>query len=140
MTRSRWSPRHFWHDLGVGTQGRIGALFLALVVLATAACGGAESDQAEVTGILPDSLQDSAEPEESDAIGDEDEATGDPGAADADSSVRRELGLALRPESDVATNLLPPVEVHDVGQDRMVNFKNIFPAERPVLLWMWAPF
>lgn len=55
-------------------------------------------------------------------------------------AVRRELGLTLRTESDVSTNLMPPVEVHDVGQDRMVNFKNIFPAERPVLLWMWAPY
>jgi hypothetical protein len=124
----------------VGTQGRIGSLFLVLVVLAAAACGGAEPDQREGTGILQDSPSDGAEPEEGDAIGDEDEAIGDPVAANADSSVRRELGLALRPESDVATNLLPPVEVHDVGQDRMVNFKNIFPAERPVLLWMWAPF
>ncbi len=55
-------------------------------------------------------------------------------------SVRRVLPLALRPESDIADNALPPVEVHDVGQDRMVNFRNVFPAERPVLLWMWAPY
>lgn len=54
--------------------------------------------------------------------------------------VRRELGLALQPESNIPNNLLPSVEVHDVGQDRMVNFRNIFPADRPVLLWMWAPY
>ena len=140
MARSRWSARHFWHDRGVGTQRRIGSLLLALVVLATVACAGAESDQREVTGTSQDSLLDSAQPEEVDASGDEDEATEATGAVGDDSSVRRELGLALRPESDVPTNLLPPVEVHDVGQDRMVNFKNIFPAEQPVLLWMWAPF
>ena len=55
-------------------------------------------------------------------------------------SARRELALSVQPESDVAANPLPSIEVHDVGQDRMVNFRNIFPAERPVLLWMWAPY
>lgn len=54
--------------------------------------------------------------------------------------VRRDLGSALRPESDVVDNPLPALQVHDVGQDQMVEFRNIFPAERPVLLWMWAPY
>ncbi len=96
---------------------------MAVVVLFTAACAGAESESSEVAG----------------AAGEAAAAT-TPVVVQGDSTVRRELGLALRPESDVVTNVLPPVEVHDVGQDRMVNFKNIFPAERPVLLWMWAPY
>lgn len=54
--------------------------------------------------------------------------------------VRRELALDLRPESDVESNPLPSVEVDDVGQGRRVNARNIFPAERPVMLWMWAPY
>lgn len=58
----------------------------------------------------------------------------------SDGSVRRELALDVRDEAAIATNLLPSVEVHDLGRDRMANFRNIFPAERPVLLWMWAPY
>lgn len=63
-----------------------------------------------------------------------------PDAARSDAGVRRELALDVRPESDVATNPLPSVVLDDVGQDRQVDFRNIFPAERPVLLWMWAPY
>ncbi len=120
-------------------NSRIRAALLAACVGVTA-CAGADSDRAEPD---PGASAVTATPEQSDPAATLDvesetaEATDDFGTG---APVRRELGLALRPESDVPTNLLPPIEVHDVGQDRMVNFKNIFPAERPVLLWMWAPY
>ena len=51
----------------------------------------------------------------------------------------RALGEAIVPESEVETNLLPDLVVDDVGRDAKVNVRNVFPADRPVLMWMWAP-
>jgi hypothetical protein len=41
--------------------------------------------------------------------------------------------------SEIDTNLLPSVVVDDLTNDRKVNFRNLVPQEKPVLLWMWAP-
>lgn len=109
-------------------KSQLGALLLSTCLLAAACAGSESASQARDT-----SAAESAEPVQGDQ-----HSTGSP--ASETPGVRRELALALQPESDVPTNLLPPIEVHDVGQDRMVNFRNIFPAERPVLLWMWAPY
>ena len=113
---------------------RVGSLVLVTCVTLTA-CAGTEAEQreatpSEATQLAANDPAQTAAPAE--AI--------EPAEASDDPGVRRTLALDLRPESDVPTNLLPSVEVHDVGQDRTVNFRNIFPAERPVLLWMWAPF
>jgi len=51
----------------------------------------------------------------------------------------RALDAALSPASDVATNQLPDLVVDDVRRGAKANFRNIFPADRPVLLWLWAP-
>ena len=127
-------------------RGCVYSFLLAACVTLTA-CGGTDSNESGAAP-SPDAQANSADAGEAAETAVAAETVGEPqpsvsteGAGiSADVAVRRELGLSLRSESDVPTNLLPPVEVHDVGQDRMVNFKNIFPAEQPVLLWMWAPF
>lgn len=45
----------------------------------------------------------------------------------------------MNPESQIATNVLPDLIVDDIGRFKKVNLRNVFPAERPVLMWMWAP-
>ena len=47
--------------------------------------------------------------------------------------------VALRPEADIATNLLPDLIVDNLNDDNKVNLKNIVPSDRPIVLWMWAP-
>ena len=42
--------------------------------------------------------------------------------------------LALSPE-----NVVPSVEVVDVRADEVVDVQSVVPADRPVLLWAWAP-
>ncbi len=34
---------------------------------------------------------------------------------------------------------LPDVSVQDVGAGTQVNLASLLPADRPILLWMWAP-
>ena len=51
----------------------------------------------------------------------------------------RAFDEAATPESSVETNLLPDLVVDDVRRGAKANLRNIFPADRPVLLWMWAP-
>lgn len=41
--------------------------------------------------------------------------------------------------SDIATNSLPDLLVDDVRRATKINLRNVFPADRPVLIWMWAP-
>jgi hypothetical protein len=38
-----------------------------------------------------------------------------------------------------APSPLPRVEVLDVASGARVQFADLIPAERPVLLWFWAP-
>ena len=38
-----------------------------------------------------------------------------------------------------ANGPLPPVTVRDLTQDRWVQFANFLPANKPVLVWFWAP-
>jgi hypothetical protein len=68
--------------------------------------------------------------------------TGAPPATDAAEPAPlggRRLPEALDAASDVDTNPLPDLVVADVGRGAEVNLRNVFPAERPVLVWMWAP-
>lgn len=51
----------------------------------------------------------------------------------------RQLGEALDPASGFDGNPLPDIVVDDVGNDAKVNVANILPAQRPVLVWAWAP-
>ncbi len=49
------------------------------------------------------------------------------------------VGADVTAASDVESNLLPSVVVDDLGNERKVNFRNLVPQEKPILLWMWAP-
>jgi hypothetical protein len=48
-----------------------------------------------------------------------------------------------RPELPVAppsaNSPLPAVTVWDLTADRWVQLKNFLPADRPLLVWFWAP-
>ena len=41
--------------------------------------------------------------------------------------------------AEIDTNILPSVVVDDLNNDRKVNFRNLVPQDKPVLLWMYAP-
>ena len=49
------------------------------------------------------------------------------------------IGAEVIPEADVASNLLPSVVLDDVTNGRKVNFRNLVPQDKPILLWMYAP-
>ena len=51
----------------------------------------------------------------------------------------RALAAELAATSDVDGNPLPDLVVDDIARGTPVNLRNVFPAERPVLMWMWAP-
>jgi hypothetical protein len=48
--------------------------------------------------------------------------------------------IAIRPLSDIPTNLLPDLVVDNLISDVKVNLRNIVPNDLPILLWMWAPW
>jgi hypothetical protein len=48
-------------------------------------------------------------------------------------------GTEVDPASEIETNLFPDLVVDDIGRGKKVNIRNIVPADKPVLLWMWAP-
>jgi hypothetical protein len=48
-------------------------------------------------------------------------------------------GPEVAPAAEIASNLFPDLVVDDVGRGKLVNIRNIVPADKPVLLWMWAP-
>lgn len=39
-----------------------------------------------------------------------------------------------------ATSALPQVEVFDVGDGSRLDLASLAPSDRPILLWMWAPY
>jgi hypothetical protein len=45
----------------------------------------------------------------------------------------------LDPAADMVANQLPDVMVDDIGRGNKVNLRNLAPADKPILLWMWAP-
>jgi hypothetical protein len=51
----------------------------------------------------------------------------------------RSFASELASESDFSANMLPDLQVDDIRSGQKVNLRNVFPAERPVLFWMWAP-
>ena len=60
-----------------------------------------------------------------------------------DSNAKQALDSGPRPNLPVdavsANGPLPPVTVRDLTQDRWVQFANFLPANKPVLVWFWAP-
>lgn len=51
----------------------------------------------------------------------------------------RAFASELSAASDFAENALPDLQVDDIRRKTKVNLRNVFPAERPVLVWLWAP-
>ena len=49
------------------------------------------------------------------------------------------VGPDVEASAEVDTNQLPDVVVDDLNNGRKVNFRNLVPQEKPILLWMWAP-
>jgi hypothetical protein len=67
--------------------------------------------------------------------GDSSAGAGDVRPAGADPDVRPELPLA-NPASE---GLLPSVAVWDLGAQGWTQLADFLPAERPLLVWFWAP-
>lgn len=49
------------------------------------------------------------------------------------------IGEAVQPSSEIESNLLPAVVLDDLTTGRKVNFRNLVPQDKPILLWMYAP-
>jgi len=58
-----------------------------------------------------------------------------PPEASVDPGPRPDLAVA----ETSAGPLLPPVTVWDVGEKEWVQLANFLPADKPVLVWFWAP-
>ncbi|MDG0975577.1 MAG: hypothetical protein P8P69_03010 [Ilumatobacter sp.] len=136
------------------------AVALAAAGLVLAACGttedtapitsdepaptSTESDISEVTVGAPAETEPSAATVASDA--DTDPAEAAPAVSDPPPPVVPEAMLGgrafateLSPTSDFPENALPDIQVDDIRRQTKVALRNVFPAERPVLLWLWAP-
>lgn len=136
------------------------AVALAAAGLVLAACGttedtapitsdepaptSTESDISEVTVGAPAETEPSAATVASDA--DTDPAEPAPAVSDPPPPVVPEAMLGgrafateLSPTSDFPKNALPDIQVDDIRRQTKVALRNVFPAERPVLLWLWAP-
>ncbi len=68
-------------------------------------------------------------------------AATDPPAAPVPDAVigGRALASELSTASDFSENALPDIQVDDIRREMKVSLRNVFPAERPVLFWLWAP-
>ena len=49
------------------------------------------------------------------------------------------VGAEVVPAAEIPSNLLPDVIIDDLTNDRKVNFRNLVPQDKPILLWMYAP-
>lgn len=49
------------------------------------------------------------------------------------------VGPDVVPAAEMESNPLPDVVIDDVTNGRKVNFRNVVPQDKPVLLWMYAP-
>lgn len=110
------------------TRRRVTAGLVAGTLL-LAACGG--SDSGDAGEALP----------AADAAGDSstEQAAADTAVAPAGSARLDLVGAEVIPAAEVASNLLPSVIVNDLNTGQEVNFRNLVPQEKPILLWMWAP-
>ncbi|MEM8621545.1 MAG: hypothetical protein AAGF73_17690 [Actinomycetota bacterium] len=66
------------------------------------------------------------------------ESGGSAGSAEPTTSAPPD-DFIVDPESNIDTNVLPDLVVDNVSLGNKVNLRNTFPAEQPVLLWMYAP-
>lgn len=98
--------------------------------LLLAACGGGDKGgEADASEALPQVDESSEESSDS----------GEAAAAPTGPATVDLVSADVLPESDFEANLLPSVVVDDINTGRKVNFRNLVPQEKPILLWMWAP-
>lgn len=118
------------HSSAARSRRRLAAGAVAGTLL-LAACGGGSDDNASDASAgqaLPEASADGAEASAEPVV---------PAAAGA--AFVDLVGPDVLPASDFEGNLLPSVVVDDLVNDRKVNFRNLVPQEKPILLWMWAP-
>ena len=102
----------------------IGVIAVGVIVLG--ACGG--NDANESADVLPS-------PTIEDEAGNDDGGTPRaPSAAQVDL-----VGPEVVPASEIETNQLPSVVLDDVSRGTKVNFRNLVPQDKPILLWAYAP-
>lgn len=100
-----------------------------------AACGGDDGASDTAAGDpLPEASPDAGS--EADAAAD---APADVAATAVGAGFVDLVGADVLASSELDTNQLPSVVVDDLTNDRKVNFRNLVPQDKPVLLWMWAP-
>lgn len=109
-------------------------LVASAVVLA--ACGGGAADD-ESSLPAADAGDTASQPASDDAT------AADAAVADgpvALTGVQVDLvGPDVVPAAEIATNMLPSVVLDDISTGRKVNFRNLVPQDKPILLWMYAP-
>lgn len=107
------------------------AALAASGALVLAACGG--SDGADDGSSGADAAETSAD---SDATAADDAA---PTPARTGAGLLDLSGPDIVASAEIETNELPDVVVDDLTNGRKVNFRNLVPQDKPILLWMWAP-
>ncbi len=112
------------------TRRRVTAGLVAGTLL-LAACGGGDND--EGAGAALPQVDESSDSEASES-GDTEAPVAAAGSAAVDL-----VGPDVVPASDFDANLLPSVVVDDINTGRKVNFRNLVPQDKPILLWMYAP-
>ncbi len=115
---------------------RSAPVLLAGGALALAACGGGDGGDES----LP--TADAGAETQADANADGGSAEADSGPVPVAELLPTQVDLVgetVRPESEIESNLLPPVVLDDITTGRKVNFRNLIPQDKPVLLWMYAP-
>ena len=117
---------------------RLAALGLGTALLA-AACGAGESQQ--TTAAVPD-LDEAQVPAEAPAP--EPEAEAEPAAEEATAPPPEPTTAEAEPDAEPAAepageNQLPVVEVVDLATGDNVLLSSFAPADRPIVLWFWAP-
>ena len=116
-------------------RGRLAALGVGAAMV-LAACGGSDdmSSGAVASGGVGPAEDVSAVP--SDAAS---ESQAD-GGGDVLTTGGVDLGdETVAPAAEIETNRFPDLVVDDVGRGKKVNLRNLIPADKPVLLWMYAP-
>lgn len=111
------------------TRRRVTAGLVAGTLL-LAACGGADDGTDAGSG---------EEPAQVEGTDSGDGAQADTGSAPSAPTAVDLVGVDVLAASDFEGNLLPDVVVDDINTGRKVNFKNLVPQEKPILLWMYAP-
>jgi|GEM_PF-7104264 len=137
------------------TRGGARRRFAAGTASATillAACGGGSDDAgsaAQAGEALPSvdsGTDDGTDTDTDDAATDTDTDADDAGSDDGATPVAASgaglvdlIGPDVVADAEVSTNLLPDVVIDDLNNGRKVNFRNLVPQEKPILLWMYAP-